>query len=293
MMKKIIGLVLLVGLIGALLIGAVNRTMARTAGEGNYQGGTRAAADGTEIDSAAAGLGRNAQEQDFQGNGYGRATNGRDSSSGPGQSGGYGQGTGNESGYHEYTPESGGVLSESEQQALIFMREEEKLAHDIYVAMYESWGLPIFQNISSSEQSHTEAVKTLLDRYDIPDPASSEPGVFSNPDLQDLYDELLAQGSQSLAEALRVGAAIEEIDILDLQERLAATSNSDIQQVFNNLLQGSINHLKAFTSTLMTQTGETYQPQFMTLEEYQAIIAGSNAVGNQGNGMRGSRGGRP
>jgi len=293
MMKKIIGLVLLVGLIGALLIGAVNRTMARTAGEGNYQGRAQAAADGTEIDSVAAGLGRSAQEQVSQGNGFGRVENGRDSSPGVGQSGGYRQGTGNESGYQEYMLEGGGILSESDQQALVFMREEEKLAHDIYVAMFERWGLPIFQNISSSEQSHTEAVKTLLDRYDIPDPASSEPGVFSDPDLQALYDELLAQGSQSLAEALRVGAAIEEIDILDLQERLAVTSNSDLQHVFNNLLQGSFNHLKAFTSTLMTQTGETYQPQFMTLEEYQAIIAGSTAGGNQGNGMRGGRGGRP
>jgi hypothetical protein len=293
MMKKIIGLVLLVGLISALLIGAVNRTMARTAGEGNYQGGARAAADGTEIDTGAVDLGRSAQEQDFQGNGYGRVTNGRDSSPRVGQSGGYRQGTGNESGTQEYMPEGGGVLSESDQQALIFMREEEKLAHDIYVAMFERWGLPIFQNISSSEQSHTEAVETLLDRYDISDLASSEPGVFSNPDLQALYNDLLTQGSQSLAEALRVGAAIEEIDILDLQERLAVTSNSDIQQVFNNLLQGSYNHLKAFTSTLMTQTGETYQPQFMTLEEYQAITAGSNAFGNQGNGMRDGRGGRP
>jgi hypothetical protein len=167
------------------------------------------------------------------------------------------------------------------------MREEEKLAHDIYLTLYSAWGLPIFQNISQSEQSHTEAVKVLLDRYGIADPATDEMGVFTNPDLQALYGELIARGSQSLAEALKVGAAIEEIDILDLQTRLAQADNADIQQVFNNLMNGSYNHLRAFVLSLDTQTGETYQPQYLSAEAYQAILAAE--TGNSGYG-RGSRG---
>lgn len=117
-------------------------------------------------------------------------------------------------------------LSEAEQEALIYMREEEKLALDVYQQMYDLWGTPIFNNIRASEQTHTAAVEALLERYDVPDPASEESGVFTNPDLQVLYDDLVARGSQSLSAALQVGAAIEEIDILDLQERLAQTENT-------------------------------------------------------------------
>ena len=83
-----------------------------------------------------------------------------------------------------------------------------------------------------------------------------------------------------------MGAAIEEIDILDLQERLSQIDNADIQQVFNNLLNGSYNHLQAFVSTLYTQTGETYQPQYLSTEDYQAILSASSGRGGNGNGAR-------
>jgi hypothetical protein len=172
---------------------------------------------------------------------------------------------------------------------LLFMREEEKLAHDVYVTLFAKWELPVFQNISQSEQTHTDSVKALLDRYGLDDPASSQVGVFTNPDLQALYTDLVARGSQSLAEALKVGGAIEEIDILDLRERLAQTDNADIQQVFTNLESASNNHLRAFASMLNQHTGETYQPQYMSAEEYQAIINTSGGNGNgRGNGQAGT-----
>ena len=47
------------------------------------------------------------------------------------------------------------VLSAKEASDLIFLREEEKLARDVYLALYDAWGTPIFLNISSSEQKHT------------------------------------------------------------------------------------------------------------------------------------------
>ncbi len=181
-----------------------------------------------------------------------------------------------------------GELSAEESAALLYMREEEKLAHDVYVTLYAQWGLPLFQNISQSEQAHTDAVKALLDRYGLSDPALGDVGVFTNPDLQALYNDLVAQGSASLADALKVGAAIEEIDILDLQEDLSLTDNADIQQIFTNLLNGSYNHLRAFVTTLNNQAGEVYQPQYLSADAYQAIL--SSSAGGNGNGAGGGAG---
>lgn len=155
------------------------------------------------------------------------------------------------------------VLSSSEVEDLIFMREEEKLAHDVYVTLYAKWGLSIFQNIANSEAAHTAAIKNLLDIYGIGDPAAGNGlGEFTNPELQNLYNQLVVQGSQSLADALRVGISIEELDIQDLQARIPRTTNADIQLVYNNLLKGSENHLRAFTSTLERQTGDVLVPQY-------------------------------
>jgi hypothetical protein len=187
-----------------------------------------------------------------------------------------------------------GSLTTAEEDALRYMREEEKLAHDVYMTLYDQWRLPVFQNIANSEQTHTEAVRTLLDRYSVPDPASVEVGVFTDQTLQDLYNQLVQQGSQSLAEALKVGAAIEEIDILDLEERLAQTEKADIILVYDNLMKGSRNHLRSFVSTLQTQSGETYQPQYLSPDAYQAIIGAPIESGGQGNpGGKGPGNGRP
>jgi len=181
-------------------------------------------------------------------------------------------------------------LSPEESASLLFMREEEKLARDVYNALYTFWGQPTFQNIAPSEQAHMDEIKLLLDRYSLADPAL-EPGSFSDPNLQALYDQLVAQGSISLVEALKVGAAIEEIDILDLEERLVSTDNADIQQVFNNLMMGSYNHLNAFVSVLSMQTGETYQPQYLSAETYAAIVTGQTGNGYSNGGQAAGQGG--
>jgi hypothetical protein len=181
---------------------------------------------------------------------------------------------------------------EAEAAALQYMREEEKLAHDVYTALFARWGLPTFQNIAGSEQTHTDAVATLLARYAVVDPAAGLPaGQFANPELQQLYDQLVDEGSQSLAAALRVGAKIEEIDIADLQERLAQTDKADIQNVYQNLLRGSGNHLRAFVSTLQRQTGETYSAQYLPASEYDQLLgSGSQAGGSGPTGVGGGRG---
>lgn len=193
---------------------------------------------------------------------------------------------------------AGSDLSQDEAAALLFMIEEEKLARDVYNALYNVWGLSTFQSIALSEQGHMDSLAVLVERYGLTSPVQAEAGLFTDPELQALYTQLVAQGSTSLADALKVGGAVEEIDILDLQSRLALTDNADIQQVFTNLLRGSENHLRAFAKALLNQTGETYVPQYLTPEAYQTILAGTagnygNGRGGQGGGGRGGRGGQP
>ena len=165
-------------------------------------------------------------------------------------------------------------LSTAESASLTYMREEEKLAHDVYARLNTLWGsqTPVFGNIAQSEATHTEAVRLLLVRYSLPDPAANlSEGLFVAPVLQQLYYDLTAQGSTSLINALRVGAAIEEIDILDLENALPAIDNQDIRQVYANLLKGSRNHLRAFVQAL-AQQGVTYTPAYLTTDAYIAIV---------------------
>ena len=185
-----------------------------------------------------------------------------------------------------------GELSEEEKADLVFMREEEKLARDVYLTLYNIWGTDIFNNIAASEQTHTASINALLTAYGIPDPVTDNTiGVFVNSDLQTLYNQLVATGSISLIDALKVGVAIEEIDILDLYEAIGKTDESNIQRVYSQLLAGSENHLRGFVSLLENQTGETYIPQYLSAESYQAIISGSNTQQGGSQGQGGNRGG--
>lgn len=178
-------------------------------------------------------------------------------------------------------------LSPEEIEGLAFMREEEKLARDVYLAMYEKWNSRVFSNIAKSEQKHMDAIKVLLDRYSLEDPVTDdEEGKFVNSDLQKLYDELIETGSESLLAGLNVGAAIEEIDILDLEKQInLVVDNEDIKLVYNNLLRGSRNHLRAFVRNINNQ-GETYEPQYMKVDAYEEIIKTDMERGGNGNGKR-------
>jgi hypothetical protein len=139
-------------------------------------------------------------------------------------------------------------LTPEEIAGLVQMREEEKLARDVYIAMYAKWNANVFQNISGSEQTHMNAMLTLLNRYSVPDPVGSNgPGVFTDPNLQALYTSLIEKGNISILEAYKVGIDIEQLDINDLKTQINATSKQDLLKVYNNLLLGSYSHLKAFT----------------------------------------------
>lgn len=164
-------------------------------------------------------------------------------------------------------------LSDEEINGILFMREEEKLARDVYLYLYEIHPLRPFLNISKSEQAHMDAIKYLIDTYELIDPVGDNPpGVFQNEELQDLYDELIEKGSKSREEALKVGALIEEVDIIDLQTELQETAkNEDVIRVFTNLCSASENHLRAFVRVLGLYD-VAYTPLLLEQEEFDRIL---------------------
>jgi hypothetical protein len=166
------------------------------------------------------------------------------------------------------------LLSTAEQATLIYMREEEKLAHDVYAQFNTQYAANtrVFGNIATSETTHTESIRQLLVRYTLADPAATTaPGVFQNATLQGLYTQLVAAGTVSYVDGLKVGAAIEELDMIDINTALLQVDNQDIRLVYDNLLKGSRNHLRSFVKTLANQ-GITYVPQYMAVADYTAIV---------------------
>ncbi len=141
------------------------------------------------------------------------------------------------------------TLTEAEIADMMHMREEEKVARDVYNKFYELYNMPIFRNIAESEQKHMDAVLNMIVGYGLTDPVTGKgPGEFTSA-FQGLYDELIAKGT-SLPEALKVGVAIEELDIADLEEAIESTEVATLIKVYNNLLAASRNHLNAFSSKL-------------------------------------------
>ena len=170
------------------------------------------------------------------------------------------------------------VSAYSDSLGLMHMREEEKLARDVYDYLFVKWNSIIFDNISNSEQVHMDRVLDLIDLLGMEDPALPEPGLFVNEDLQNLYDNLIAIGNSSLIDALIVGATIEEVDIVDLHEYYNATNNEDIKCVYGNLTKGSRNHLRSYYHKLEWM-GVTYTPQYLSDEEFYSIVNTPHEIG--------------
>lgn len=172
------------------------------------------------------------------------------------------------------------AINIEERNGLILMREEEKMAHDIYSFLYDKWNIMIFNNIASSEQTHTDAVLELLDKYDIDDPASGKNiGVFNDTSLQRMYNQLLINGNYSLLSALTVGATIEDLDIYDLEKLILKADNQDIAFVYNNLLKASRNHMRAFYSQIVNNGG-TYRAKYISQQQLEDIVNSPKEVGS-------------
>ncbi|NPA11433.1 MAG: DUF2202 domain-containing protein [Epsilonproteobacteria bacterium] len=164
-------------------------------------------------------------------------------------------------------------VDQTELADLTHMREEEKLARDVYLTLYNKWHLRIFNNIANSEQRHMDAIKALLDKYSLPDPVKDDTvGVFSDPKMLNLYNQLVQEGSKSVTDALKVGATIEDLDIKDLDEALENTNNQDISFVYKNLKKGSENHLRAFVGFLR-KYGSDYEPQYISYDYFEEILS--------------------
>ncbi|MEI7502323.1 MAG: DUF2202 domain-containing protein [Paludibacter sp.] len=168
-------------------------------------------------------------------------------------------------------------LSQSEMDGLLLMREEEKMAQDVYDSFYSTYGVINFDRISNSETRHTAAVLALINHFGLIDPVLTLPGKFSSTAIQGLYNQLIAMGTSS-NKALSTGGFIEEYDIADLKKLIAETTNTDIIAVYGNLLKGSENHLRAFVRTLKIR-GIVYVPQILTSTDFNAIIAATNSNG--------------
>jgi hypothetical protein len=186
------------------------------------------------------------------------------------------------------------VISETELDILLKMKEEEKLARDVYTALNIKWNNQVFSNISAAENTHMNAIIFLLQDYGTDYTSVPDPGKFTNQAIQTLYDELVGKGSASIEEAWKVGAIIEELDITDLVESLENVTDESINLVFENLMRGSRNHLRAFTRQL-TFLGLTYTPVYLSADEYNLIISSQNEAGmqyqknNNGRGRHGIR----
>lgn len=165
-----------------------------------------------------------------------------------------------------------GQLSEAEVEAILYLREVEKLARDVLRVLGEQWDAEVFRRVAESENTHTEAIKALIDRYKLWDPSSvTWDGYYNNEELLALYRQLVRQGERSRVEALRVGATIEEISILDLREYRAEADDEDVQMVYENLLRASRNHLRLFVAQLW-QEGETYERTYLRQNLFDEIV---------------------
>jgi len=169
-----------------------------------------------------------------------------------------------------------GILSETDIDGLMEMREEEKLAHDVYTYLYDLHNYIVFNNISKSESAHTSAVLNLINGYGLDDPTPAEEGVYNNEVFNEMYSSLTSAGTESLIDALKVGALVEETDIADLIQLIESTENEDIIRVYSHLLSASKIHMKAFTNAL-ARLGETYTPTVISLEEYVEIVGEANS----------------
>ena len=172
------------------------------------------------------------------------------------------------------------VLETSDEDILMHMKDEEKLARDVYQALYSTWNATIFNNIQKAEQKHMDAILFLINNYSTLNGEVGAPGEFDNPEIVTLYQQLVEQGTQSLNDALTEGALIEELDIKDLATYLDQTSNENLILVLENLMKGSRNHLRAFNRQL-TQLGVTYEPRYIDEAAFDEISNSPFETGNR------------
>jgi len=166
-----------------------------------------------------------------------------------------------------------GPLSDPEIEEVLYMRQEEKLARDVYLTFSDTWLADVFETIAASEQRHMDAVGRIIEAQELEDSVDEDTvGAFTDPFFTGLYTDLTEAGNVSYVDALKTGAYIEELDLADLALALDIVENTHLIQVLENLQRGSRNHLRAFVRYLAAE-GETYAPQVLPQEDFDEIIS--------------------
>ncbi len=170
-------------------------------------------------------------------------------------------------------------LSADEIEFLYAVREDEKLARDVYTQFLTKFNLKTFSNIAKAEATHISAVEKLFYFYSIAYPAVGPVGEFNDSSRKAYYDNLINRGTTAL-EAFKATAYLEEKDIADYTTVLVNIQNPNIKMVIENLIKGSMNHLKASVRQIEV-LGGTYTPSFLTQEKYNEILNSNFTKGNQ------------
>jgi len=167
------------------------------------------------------------------------------------------------------------TLTQDVKDSLAFMGNEERLAYDVYMNLYNYHlnngdTIKQFKNISTkSEIKHIGIVQDLVRRYNlgaddvtnVENPVSDNSiaqtnmpmGEYDIPEIQELYDALYEKGIKSVQDALEVGCMVEVTDINDLDRWIQKAQNANATDViagFEILRNGSYNHYWAFDKGL-------------------------------------------
>jgi len=205
-------------------------------------------------------------------------------------------------------------LTQPLKDSLAYMGNEERLAYDVYLNLYEyhqqNSGIEIKQlyNIATNaERKHIAIVQSLVQRYnlnasDLTDinetvvsdnnmSATTMPrGVYDIQAIQNLYDSLYTLGQNSQEDALKVGCMVEVTDINDLDKYITQAQESnatDIEAAFNTLRDGSYNHYWAFDKALKNigvTNGCYYEGDTLLTNKEGIYPQNENGQNSQGNG---------
>jgi hypothetical protein len=169
-------------------------------------------------------------------------------------------------------------LNQTETEGLIYITEEEKFIRDLNGFFYDKWNLEIFLNTRKAAHANMNSVMSLIAKYGLENPVKNDKvGNFMNPHLQDLYSKIAQDGSNSVEDALRASAFIEELDIADLEMYLHFTTNPDVEKVYINLAGSAKNHLRSFIVEL-NKRNISYVPQVLPKDEFDMIINENDIV---------------
>ncbi len=166
------------------------------------------------------------------------------------------------------TPPDSSPLTTTEAGDILFMREEEQLAYDLYTRWYGMYSIPVFSNIAASETMHVNEVRCFIGRRLQGDRIGNATTGYHNATIQSLYNSLTPQGDADLTGALEASLAVEERDIADLDHALAGTTRADIIQIYSNLRRGSENHRSAF----LRQPGRVKVPVAFFLQIFLRVF---------------------